>query len=650
MLSWWAKILSVVGSCLALSCCVRTNRGVNALLWAYGNEYEVVNHYLDQIVPLYTHFNVTEYHDGVDNCPERNMYKCHEQVSNAFAPSARLWTPQRAGNDTQGLFVPDCDYDFSFLGTYYGPRTKYSLIGKVSYEFHVQQLRCKSTELKVKGGSTFDMFAHTKDSLATCASQDFLNNSYMISCETYVHSAINTSSPACIQLTVLLEHEHFDAYSLVILSESADYPSISHILLDNVTFCSSHSAANKIDRPDVTRTKKASPTENSASIVAVYSGIWRWQDVSHTNHLSAIDCAVPFAQTVSACQQRHHPNTNDLEAPTPNCPPTWRLQRGSREGVDSQLWGNVEDDGHLSPSLLSLMRPCLPDIVSYLNRTGRYSQISSAAPSVASSLSLPIAYAFWPIKQTAGHRLEFPKYPNIDRLLATTDHGVVFLGASHCRYLFLGTLQMVFGHDAVVNFSRKDEVATHENYHFYSARHADLLINRASQLCEENAFPRGTVIFSTGDWDLITGISRVLRVPRFFSALVTFLQDLLEGRYSCPSVEHVVFVTGMPYPVCTDNNNVTCATERRYRTNSAIAALNEYYVRTLTKINVHPSKKLSIVDAFSVIFPRMLLNGNFDISCGNHFNCAVAAEHGTEMIFGASGTAVLQDVLHALTS
>jgi hypothetical protein len=648
---------------LILSCVACANMGVTASLWAYGNEYEVVSHYLDQIAPRYTNLNVTVYHSEIDDCPYKHVYPCQEAVSNVFAQKARLWTPQRLNVDINNaatvLLLPDCDYNFTFLGNYFeedddSQQHRSSFIRYMSFEFRVQQSRCSYVNVNVKGGSTFDMFAYTNRSLATCTSRDLFDDSYAISCKVPLLKTVETVAPNCIHVTVILEHEHFDAYSLVVLSKSAAYPSISRVLLNNVTYCGSHhhKRATLLLQSESVRSVNGLDLSTSAMLPAgrpeIYTGIWTRHDVTLAGSWPAMNCSTTFVAAVASC---HIQPIVKNDRPASYCPPMWKLPA---EASDMLLPNHSLG----SSSLFSNMGPCLSDIVSYLNRTGRYSQVSSIAPSVTASLSLPMAFEFWPVKLTtagAGHLSEVPRYPNIDYLFDESNRGifsVAFLGASHCRYLFMGTLHMIFGSQAIVNMQRKANVATFANYYFEFSQHADVLVTRTKEICQHKNFQEGTLVLSTGDWDLITGISRVLRVPRFAPALIAYLQDLLENKFPCPNVHHVVFVTGMPYPVCTDNNNVTCATERRYRTNSAIAALNDYYLQGLIRVKVHPSKKLSIVDAFSIVAPRMLMNGNFDVSCGNHFNCAVGDEHGaeTQMIYGPSGTAVLQAVLHALSS
>jgi hypothetical protein len=135
------------------------------------------------------------------------------------------------------------------------------------------------------------------------------------------------------------------------------------------------------------------------------------------------------------------------------------------------------------------------------------------------------------------------------------------------------------------------------------------------------------------------------------------LTDILEGKYPCDGIKEIVFVTPMPYPVCLyDDPYRHCSSFRCLRTNSAIAAIRNYFMQHLLGVSVSAKKSLSIVDAFEIVRPRILLNENYEVVCTNHYSCAISDNRpkdstnhtSTEMVHTPAGIAVFESLLHAL--
>ena len=55
-----------------------------------------------------------------------------------------------------------------------------------------------------------------------------------------------------------------------------------------------------------------------------------------------------------------------------------------------------------------------------------------------------------------------------------------------------------------------------------------------------------------------------------------------------------------------------------------MSALNEFYIHELSEIVKTKSNnniEISIVDAFGIIYPRLVFPQDYEVACGNHFVC-----------------------------
>jgi hypothetical protein len=125
------------------------------------------------------------------------------------------------------------------------------------------------------------------------------------------------------------------------------------------------------------------------------------------------------------------------------------------------------------------------------------------------------------------------------------------------------------------------------------------------------------------------------------------LLGLLSGSIKCPKLRQVVWLTTVPYPMCHDPRENKCNNDRSYRVNSAIAAVNQFVLNQLLAAEVDvPNVLLSVIDANTIITPRLILNEDHEKVCTNHYLCRKTAGHQTSHTPG--GNALLQSVLFAL--
>jgi hypothetical protein len=152
----------------------------------------------------------------------------------------------------------------------------------------------------------------------------------------------------------------------------------------------------------------------------------------------------------------------------------------------------------------------------------------------------------------------------------------------------------------------------------------------------------------------LPGISKFLRDAQYGGEIfMNLLTDILEEKYPCQGIKEIVFITPMPYPICLfDDPHYQCSSFRCLRTNSAISAIRNYFMKRLFGVSVATTKSLSIVDAFEIVSPRIMLNENYEVVCTNHYSCAVNLDSSngtiTKMIHTPAGIAVFESLLHAL--
>lgn len=157
-------------------------------------------------------------------------------------------------------------------------------------------------------------------------------------------------------------------------------------------------------------------------------------------------------------------------------------------------------------------------------------------------------------------------------------------------------------------------------------------------------------------WDLTSSGLRHYLLDAFgLPKVFGYIEGLFGGGLPCPGLQELVYVLTVPYPMCYDDVSMpACNFHRSYRFNPSIAASNMFMLRYLTKLKTQAKfanspVELTIVDAYSMIHPRLLFNEDTETACMNHFLCRVElwARMGN-MTFAPGGKALFDTVLTAL--
>ena len=171
-----------------------------------------------------------------------------------------------------------------------------------------------------------------------------------------------------------------------------------------------------------------------------------------------------------------------------------------------------------------------------------------------------------------------------------------------------------------------------------------------------------------------------MRNPSAGPRLLCAVDEILNKKAACGgNLVHMVWLTFLPYPLCYNNTFADdCNESRGARNNAAISAANSYFMRALAKIypagtavsaagratakGAELSPRLSVVDAFSIVTPRLILEETSEFCSINHYICRfpdrqfLEAMNSTResqkypfMLVTPGGEALLTALLHALS-
>jgi hypothetical protein len=599
----------------------------NVMGFTFSPEWQQYRHYREYILPTFApQCNLTDYYTDIHGCAlsSRRMI-CEKIVLTRYHRSnCIVWTPtfSHDHNSTAHHPLPDCQYSFELADAFREKNTVELEHDLDVFQFRVTQHQCtfqfssthNNIRNRLQGGSSFDIFAYTAHAMARCRTVDHFNDTYTVSCSAPVATKVNSSEHACINLSVLLEHEHYDTYSLALQMWAVEYSSVRHTLLDNATFCT-------VTGPLIKQGPSVPPVGVAVNRPQYFSGKWILQ-------------SMPTKHSITYCAKF---NSSFLEF--------------SRQDLGSSR--------HYS--FWNAFRGCFQDVADY-KRAYNYEIPDDGTPQIARSENVSQEFEFRASLSSTGETrsmyvggssraLKLPTYEALGKLVNDKEQNFVFSGSSHMRYTTYGLLEMLYGPETIRLMNRKDASIRHEHFLFEFHPFANQMAMFVRTVCGNSSFSSAslTLILQTGDWDLTSGPSNVLDDPSAGAALLQVITGILDGSYPCHPVRHVVFLTAMPYPICYSDSESSCAADRCFRTNPMTAATNHYFVEHLLNVTVASSKRFSIVDAFDIGVPRVALNQNFDVACRNHFLCAVGSPLGTEMVYTPTGLALVQTLLQALT-
>ena len=167
------------------------------------------------------------------------------------------------------------------------------------------------------------------------------------------------------------------------------------------------------------------------------------------------------------------------------------------------------------------------------------------------------------------------------------------------------------------------------------------------------------IVLHTGPWDLsLAGARRFIRDPMLgLPKLFNQLEKLLDGSTACSAVSEIIWILAVPHPLCFDDIFMPdCNNHRSYRFNPAFAAANSLILKFLFKLRSleqHSQSpiKLTIIDAFSMIKPRLAFNEDAEVACLSHFMCRIVWDNkDTSTVFTLGGKAMMDAVIHAIAS
>jgi hypothetical protein len=168
---------------------------------SFGNELAQFQRYIS-IADKHSEINASELYETYRACEQeytiRNLKTCPETIrTEQLATRLPLWEPKR-NRDVRKKYQRDCEYAISASSN-------------ASYSFQINQSGCKSQFSLSLGGSVFEISASSSELLALCRVHDNFDNSYNVRCEAPYRG--ERKSTECLNVTVTLESEHFDAYS-----------------------------------------------------------------------------------------------------------------------------------------------------------------------------------------------------------------------------------------------------------------------------------------------------------------------------------------------------------------------------------------------------------------------------------------------------
>lgn len=115
-----------------------------------------------------------------------------------------------------------------------------------------------------------------------------------------------------------------------------------------------------------------------------------------------------------------------------------------------------------------------------------------------------------------------------------------------------------------------------------------------------------------------------------------------------PGLRHLVWVTTVPYPFCLNDNDEPCHFLRGFSNNAASSAINRRMLNFLRRVSSHPelAVKISIVDAFSIIAPRIILNNDNEVICSMHYICREVFYNEVRNVYTPAGLAVVESIMN----
>eukprot|EP01041_Mallomonas_annulata_P007370 gene7370-15051_t len=563
------------------------------------------------------------------------------------------------------------------------------------------------TNVTLLGGSTFDIFAYSTLSTVGCTYTDTRNNNYQVQCQLpclshkcneelqlqRLHTQKQHNDDGygydCVHVTAILSHEHYDSFAEISLT--TEEPQLRVVLQDNQTYCMTtsttrseevksagsdhqHQHQHQLQQERVIHTSPL-PSWGLPLLppdVRVYSGIWVTSDMlhlhkelqhQHQQRNSTVVASTPHSLLLSLLSMynsnnssMNNMNSNSMELKTidPSISSLYALKRTEHLTASDSY---TKDNPYVSYST---------DILHSDDVSRLPPQIAMVSPYVLSD-----RYTFLPMLLNG-----FNASMSADTSIK--NRRFHFIGASHMRYNFDGVIDILFGSDVIRNFQRKhNDLIIEKFYRYDRTNFISSLFANLKESCkletstststpdrsEDSQEAAAVVFLQTGHWDLfLNGLRFIVANHTNYSPgykLLQLFNDIFTGNLPCPGISHIVWMTAVPYPLCFSHRDHTpCEIIRGQRYNANIRAMNEYFLRgivssyanaTSTHTSTTNKKKnnirLSVIDAYSIIYPRIIYDENNELICSNHYSCR---EDGQRPRYTPGGAAVLQSILSVI--
>lgn len=215
-----------------------------------GNEIQAANYYFNM---THNSFDEVSYYNHVQQCfskPLAGMRGCIQPLHNTIFPKMRIWGDHNHNEERE----VDCLYEVSAKSWRSHPSSENSSMILHSYHLTISQTSCKSN-VKIAGGSSFIITAYSDDHLVGCRYKDTFDNYYHVICAFHKHQGeLNAASalPSAsshVNVTILLEYEHFDGFSESLTGEASlflndKYNSLRHLVANNQMYRFDYASAS----------------------------------------------------------------------------------------------------------------------------------------------------------------------------------------------------------------------------------------------------------------------------------------------------------------------------------------------------------------------------------------------------------------------
>jgi hypothetical protein len=548
--------------------------------------------------------------------------------------------------------VPDCIYDVDLV--------EYSIEKDQGIQIvllRIQQSGCSFRN--IPAGSMFEVFARNEQETTSCQVRDVVENSYYVTCQLAATSS-NTKTNDCIHVTAILQYEHDDAISGTLYEWLNRYRELAYVLLDDQLVCSQDARnppfkdgnRKPFQEDDQKKKKKYSPEAQIAwrdrldmskyqhLPITWYGGRW----LNHTATTTSADlCSIP-------AYFPNHSHILDTKQHTAIYNSTFQttLDQSPAQGLPFHRLAM------LSPHLVADLYRFQPNIL--------------LSKSVASSSSSS-AQLYTPVDGCERH-----DYPKLTLLPNTT---YLMLGSSHMRYAFDVAVQYFYDEHSLDAFHHYHKVGDIGSLHFNQSHFVPEAVRNLEYHCEQlerqrqeqagtqqqQPHPQVVLVLQTSAWDLsVTSIRHLLRCPIGYQHLLRTIRNILNGNMPCGQVVRIVWVTAMPYNLCSNFLDSHCTANRGHRNAQSIEAAANIYLQGILDTASEAKKQnsnnhsveLHIVDAFSIIMPRLVYREDREVVCMNHFACT---DHnlnvlgpGVFSVLSPAGFAVLRSLFLAMSA